>query len=86
MKDKLITALFYVIVIGLVTFAACGVDRKQNSIEYYNVYYTQNGVTTVYHDVTDLSKWEGKITFITEDGITVVLSDGCIEIVPIDVD
>ena len=84
MDKKFITTLIYLIILGLVFFAACGIERK--SIQYYNVTYIQDNETIVYHDVTNLSKSDGKITFVTDDGVTVILSGGRIEIEPLELD
>ena len=65
---------------------ACRSLHTTDDTDFYNIIYTQNGKTIEYYDVTNLSKWEGKITFTTCDGATVILDDGCIEIIPIDVD
>lgn len=86
MKKKIIIGLIYAVVLGLVIFAGCSVQRQQPEIEYYNIIYTQNGVINYYQEATDLKKWEGKITFTACDGSTVILSDGCIEIIPLDLD
>ena len=80
--------LLFVLTLGLTIgmCVACRMLQPRDEVEYYNVIYTQAGKTTEYYDVTNLSKWEGKITFTTCDGATVILDDGCIEIIPIDVD
>jgi len=83
-KSILLFMLTLCLTIGMCV--ACSVLQRKDEVEYYNVIYTQSGKTTEYYDVTGLSKWEGKITFTTCDGATVILDDGCIEIIPIDVD
>lgn len=84
MNRKIITTLVCLIILGLVFFAACSVEKEK--VQYYNVIYYQDNNTIVYHDVTDLSRSDGKITFVTDDGITVILSDGRIEIEPLELD
>lgn len=85
--SKIKIILTFIILVGSVIgmCVACKVLHQENA-DFYNVIYRNNKETIEYYDVTDLHKWEGKITFITCDGATVVLNDGCIEIIPIDVD
>lgn len=84
MNRKIITTLVCLIILGLVFFAACSVEKEK--VQYYNVTYYQDNKAVVYHDVTDLSQWEGKITFTTCDGMTVVLYGGRIEIERLELD
>lgn len=84
MNRKIITTLVCLIVLGLVFFAACSVEKEK--VQYYNVTYYQDNNTIVYHDVTDLSEWDGKIRFTTCDRATVILSGGRIEIEPLELD
>ena len=85
--SKIKIILTFILLVGSVVgmCIACK-TLYQEDVDFYNVIYRNNKETIEYYDVTDLHKWEGKITFITCDGATVVLNDGCIEIIPIDVD
>ena len=76
------------VVLSILTIGLCIACKSlyPEDIEFYNVIYRNDKETIEYYDVTDLHKWEGKITFVTCDGATVILDNGCIEIIPIDVD
>lgn len=60
--------------------------KEQKNTEYYNVIYYNYNVSLEYHDVTDLHYDTIGIYFKTQDGATVILNGGAIEIIPLDVD
>ena len=80
--------LSFIINIGLLIgiCTSCAVFQQKNVSEYYNVIYTQTGKTIEYTDVTNLSKWDRKITFTTCDGKIITLEEEYVKIIPIDVD
>lgn len=77
-------AVLYTAVIGIIV--AFILTSCKEKTEFYNIFYHYNGGTIEYYDVTNLHCYNNHIYFTSCDGATIFLSDGAIEIIPIDVD
>lgn len=89
MKNKMFLKAGLVIVVLLLIclFVALPITkRRENASEFYNVLYHCGDTNIEYYDVTELYYDKVGVYFKTQDGATVILNGGAIEIIPLDLD
>lgn len=88
MKVKLFVIGLFLIAVFIVICSVLFIKDKseQKPVEYYNVIYHNCNTELEYQDVTDLYYDNIGVYFKTQDGATVLLEGGAIEIIPLNVD
>ena len=89
MKNKMFLKAGLVIVALLLicySIALPLTKERERASQFYNVLYHCGNTNIEYHDVSELYYDKVGVYFKTQDGTTVILNGGAIEIIPLDLD